>query len=78
MNIVSFLIGIAILVVVLKLIALPFKLIIKFIINSVIGGILLFGLGFLGISIVIKWWTVLLTGLFGVPGLIVAIIISLI
>ena len=65
-------------VVVLKLIALPFKLIIKFIINSVIGGILLFGLGFLGISIVIKWWTVLLTGLFGVPGLIVAIIISLI
>ena len=78
MNIVSFLIGIAILVIVLKLIALPFKLIIKFIINSVIGGILLFGLGFLGISIVIKWWTVLLTGLFGVPGLIVAIIISFI
>ena len=74
----SFLIGIAILVIVLKLIALPFKLIIKFIINSVIGGILLFGLGFLGISIVIKWWTVLLTGLFGVPGLIVAIIISFI
>ena len=78
MNIVSFLIGLAIVFIVLKLLALPFKIIIKFIINSVIGGVILFLLGTIGIGIKIYWWTILLTGIFGVPGLICAAIISII
>ena len=76
MNIVSFLIGIVILIVVLKIISLPFKLIMKFIINSIIGGIILFALGYFGIGIVVYWWTVLLTGLFGIPGLVCAAVIG--
>lgn len=76
MNIMSFLIGIVILIIVLKLISLPFKIIIKFVINSIIGGVILFGLTYLGIKITIYWWTLVLTGLFGVPGLICATIIG--
>lgn len=77
MNIVSFIVGIAILVIVLKLISLPFKIIIKFVINSIIGGILLSICSYFGIGITVTGWTVLLTGLFGVPGFVIAAIITM-
>jgi len=76
MSIVSFIIAIGVLVLVLKLISLPFKIIIKFIINSIIGGIFLAVLSMLGIGITITGLMVVLTGLFGIPGMIIAIIIS--
>lgn len=78
MSIISFLIAIAVLIIILKLIALPFKIIIKFIINSIIGGIVLAILSALGIGIAITWVTVVLTGLLGIPGLIISIILSII
>ncbi len=76
MSIVSFIIAIGVLVLVLKLISLPFKIIIKFIINSIIGGIFLAVLSMIGIGITINGLMVVLTGLFGIPGMIIAIIIS--
>lgn len=76
MSIVSFIIAIGVLVLVLKLISLPFKIIIKFMINSIIGGIFLAVLSMLGIGITITGLMVVLTGLFGIPGTIIAIIIS--
>ena len=76
MGIVSFIIAIGVLVLVLKLISLPFKIIIKFIINSIIGGIFLAVLSILGIGITVTGLMVVLTGLFGIPGMIIAIIIS--
>lgn len=76
MSIVSFIIAIGVLVLVLKLISLPFKIIIKFIVNSIIGGIFLAVLSMLGIGITITGLMVVLTGLFGIPGMIIAIIIS--
>lgn len=76
MSIVSFLIGIAVLVLILKILAFPFKIIIKFVINSILGGIFLAVLSIFGIGITITGIMVLLTGLFGIPGLIIAIIIS--
>lgn len=77
MSIVSFLIGIALLVIVLKIISLPFRIIIKFIINSIIGGIILAICAYFGILINVYWWTILLTGLFGVPGFVIATIITI-
>lgn len=77
MGIGSFLITIFLLILVLKIIALPFKIIIKFVINSIIGGIVLAILAFFGIGITIYWWTVVLTGLLGVPGLVIAVIITI-
>lgn len=77
MEIISFLATIAILIIILKLLTLPFKLIIKFVINSIIGGIVIAVLSFFGIVVAIKWWTIVLTGLLGVPGVVIAVIISL-
>lgn len=77
MSIISFLVGIALLVIVLKIISLPFRIIIKFIINSIIGGIILAICAYFGIIINVYWWTVVLTGLFGVPGFVIAIIITI-
>lgn len=77
MGIGSFLITIFLLILVLKIIALPFKIIIKFVINSIIGGIVLAVLAFFGIGVTIYWWTVVLTGLLGVPGLVIAVIITI-
>ena len=77
MSIASFLIGIVLLVIVLKIISLPIRIIIRFVINSIIGGIILAICAYFGILINIYWWTVLLTGLFGVPGFVIATIITL-
>ena len=77
MSIISFLVGIALLVIVLKIISLPFRIIIRFIINSIIGGIILAICAYFGIIINVYWWTVVLTGLFGVPGFVIATIITI-
>lgn len=76
MGIVEFLIVVALLIVVLKIISLPFKIIIKFIINSILGGVILFVLSYFGFGVTINWWTVVLTGLFGLPGLGISLIIA--
>ena len=73
----SFIFAIIGLIIFLKLIALPFKLIIRFVINSIIGGIILWILAFFGIFVVLNWWTIVLTGLLGVPGLVIAVLITM-
>ena len=78
MSILYYVIGIIVLIAILKLISLPFKLIIKFIINSIIGGIVLWILAFFGIVIAVNNIMILLTGLFGIPGLVIALIITMI
>jgi inhibitor of the pro-sigma K processing machinery len=77
MNILSYIIAIIILIVVLKVITLPFKVAIKFIINSIVGGIILFIFEFFGIGIVVNWWMVVLTGLLGIPGLALSVLITM-
>ena len=77
MSILYYLIGLAILVVVLKIISLPFKIIMRFVINSIIGGIVLWVLAFFGIGIAVNTIMIILTGLFGIPGLIVAIVLTM-
>lgn len=78
MSILTFIAGLAILVVVLKILTFPIKLIVKFAINSIIGGVVLFLLAKIGISIIIAWWSVLLVGFLGIPGVIIAVILSFI
>lgn len=74
----SYIIAIVLLIIVLKILTLPLKLIMKFVFNSVIGGIILYICAWFGIFVNIQWWTVVLTGLFGVPGLVCATLITLI
>lgn len=78
MSILSFIIGIIVLIVVLKIIALPFKIIFRFILNSIIGGIVLWILAFFGIVVAVNNIMILLTGLFGIPGLVIALIFTFI
>ena len=78
MDILSYLIAFVILLAVLKIIAIPFKVAIKFIINSIIGGIILAVLSYFGIGVVLTWWMVALTGLFGIPGAVISIILAMI
>lgn len=78
MSILSFFIGIAVLIAILKIIALPFKIIFKFIINSIVGGIVLWIFAFFGIGVAVNNIMILLTGLFGIPGLIIALLLTVI
>ena len=77
MSILSFIIGIGILVLILKILTFPIRLIFKFVINSIIGGIILAICAFFGIVVILNWWIILLTGLFGVPGLVIGLIITM-
>lgn len=74
------LIGVGILFVVLKLLALPMKLIIKLVINGIVGGILIFVVNLIGANfgfmIDLNWITALIVGFLGVPGVVIVTILQ--
>lgn len=78
MNYLMYIAAIAVLIVVLKILTLPIKLIGRFVINSIIGGVVLYFLAKFGIMLAITWWVIVLTGLFGIPGLGIAFLLTLI
>ena len=64
--------------VLLKLFKVSFKIIWKLLGNALIGGLVLFVLNFIpGVNMPINWLTTILTGLFGVPAVLVIFIVSL-
>ena len=76
----TILVGIAaiiVLAIVLKLLKFSIKTILKFAINAAIGIALIFLLNLIpGVEIPLTWWTGLVSGLFGIPGVIVLLILS--
>ncbi len=79
--ILPFLGAVLVVFIVLKLLSVPFKLIIKLVLNGLIGGLIIFvinwiGSGF-GFSLPLEWWSAILVGLLGVPGVIILAIIRL-
>lgn len=62
-------------IIVLKLLSIPLKLLKTVIINAIVAGILLFVLSYFGIVVNLAWWGYVLTGLLGIPGLIIAVIL---
>ena len=82
MEYLSFLIALIILYIVLKIIAAPVKIIIKLMINAFVGGVVLFlinlvGAGF-GFVLNITWLTSLIVGIFGVPGVVLVILLQMV
>lgn len=77
-TILSFVITFAVVIIVLKLIALPIKIIGKLAINAIIGGVILFLLAKIGIAIAITWWMAALVAVLGIPGVIIVVILSFI
>lgn len=77
-----FLVAIIVIFVVVKLLEWPIKMLVKLIINGVIGAIMLFALNifgkYIGISIGINIVTALIAGIFGIPGVIFLVILKFI
>lgn len=80
MGYVTFFIAMLILFVFLKIIAVPVKIVIKLMLNALIGGVVLFLLNLIGaqfgLVLDINWLTTLLVGFFGVPGVIIVLILQ--
>lgn len=76
------LIGVAVLFVVLKLLALPMKIIIKLVINGLVGGLIIFVINLVGANfgfmIDLNWITALIVGFLGVPGVVIVAILQFI
>lgn len=81
MEYLSFIIALIILYIVLKIIALPVKIIIKLMVNAFVGGVVLFLINLvgasLGFALNITWLTSLIVGIFGVPGVVLVILLQI-
>ena len=78
MEIIGFILTAMAVLIILKILLLPAKLILKIGVNILVGGILLGICSALGIGIIIYWWTIALTAILGLPGFFIAAIISVI
>ena len=72
----SLAVSILLLCIVAKLLALPLRLLMKFIVNSVIGAVLLSIVKLLGFPVTINIFTSLAAGVFGVPGVLAVLVWS--
>ena len=79
-SILAFVFGLFLLYIIGILLVIPIKMIIKLIVNRVLGGILLLIVnligGFIGISIAINPLTAIIAGILGIPGIILLLIIQ--
>ncbi|GFN35709.1 pro-sigmaK processing inhibitor BofA family protein [Tepidimicrobium xylanilyticum] len=79
-SILAFAFGLFLLYIVGILLVIPIRLIVKLIINGVLGGILLLIVNligsFIGISIAINPLTAIIVGIFGIPGILLLLIIQ--
>lgn len=80
--IVPFAIGVLVLFIVLKLLTLPMKLIVKLLINSIVGGITIFVINLIGanfnFAIDLNWFSAIIVGVLGLPGAIIVAILQFI
>ncbi|GAA0182609.1 pro-sigmaK processing inhibitor BofA family protein [Clostridium sediminicola] len=79
---VFFIVGLVLLFLIAKIIALPFKILWKLIVNAILGGVFLvvFNIlgGFFNITLAINIWTALIAGFFGIPGIIFLLVFKFI
>lgn len=80
--IISFVGGFVLLCIVLKALAFSFKTIFKFALNALLGGAILvlynmFLAALIGFVIPITWVTALIVGVFGIPGIILVVVLML-
>lgn len=80
-NILVFVIAMIVVCVIAKLLSAPIKLIIKILVNALIGGIVLIILNWIGgnfgLHIDLNFLTALITGVLGVPGVIICLILQM-
>ena len=80
-NILVFIIAVIVVCVIAKIFSAPIKLIIKILVNALIGGIVLIILNWIGgnfgLHIDLNFLTALITGVLGVPGVIICLILQM-
>lgn len=76
MSILTYLIAIIILFAVLKVFGLSMKIIVKFIANAIVGGIVIFIINLFGVGLELNWITSAIVGFLGVPGVIIVAIMQ--
>ncbi|MDY4696284.1 pro-sigmaK processing inhibitor BofA family protein [Selenomonas montiformis] len=75
--VVAFAVGLIVLCLIGKIVALPMKLLWKMITNSIVGAVLLWVVNLFGAGIQITFLKALIAGLFGIPGVLIVVLMSL-
>lgn len=75
--VVAFAIGLIILCLIGKIVSLPVKLLWKMITNSIVGAVMLWIVNLFGAGIQITFIKALVAGVFGIPGVLVVVLLSL-
>ena len=76
-SVITFVIALAVVLIVLKVLGKSVKTLTSILINSVIGAIVLYVLSIFIPGIVVSWWAALITGFLGIPGVILVVILQL-
>lgn len=79
-NIIYAIIGIFLLWLIIKLFSKPIKWIFKLLLNTLLGFVLLFVFNYLGqfvgLSVTVGWLSALVTGVLGIPGIILLLLVE--
>lgn len=75
--VVAFAIGLIVLCLIGKIVSLPVKLLWKMITNSIVGAVMLWIVNLFGAGIQITFIKALVAGVFGIPGVVVVVLLSL-
>lgn len=70
----SFIVGIIVLFILLRVLSLPFRIVWKLITNSIVGALMLWVVNLFGLGIEITFFKALIAGFFGVPGVLVIVL----
>ena len=70
----SFIVGIIVLFILLRILSLPFRIVWKLITNSIVGALALWVVNLFGLGIEITFFKALIAGFFGVPGVLVVVL----
>ena len=70
----SFIVGIIVLFILLRVLSLPFRIVWKLITNSIVGALMLWVVNLFGVGIEITFFKALIAGFFGVPGVLVVVL----
>ncbi len=71
----AFAVGIIVLCLIAKIISIPAKILWKLITNSLVGAVMLWIVSLIGLQVKINFFTALIAGVFGIPGVIVDILL---
>lgn len=70
----SFIVGMIVLYVLLRIMSLPFRIVWKLITNSIVGALMLWFVNLFGLGIEITFLKALVAGFFGIPGVLVIVL----